>query len=275
MSVPHEPRRAASPVPSWLDPPTAPAPSAASAASAPLAAWADDESERTVIRAAPQPTPQLVPQPSPPPVAQPFPQPSPQPVPQPAAVGSVIATLPPQALQAPQGHPFSPRTGEPRRPVLLAVACGLLYGGGVVASAGLLKVLWDSATIAGFPTAARVLTWIPDLKPVSVLTVVMVLLIALVGVAVAAAAGVAAYNAWNGHAWSRIAGLVAVAVSLLTILLNPLAMVAMAPIAVGAGLLWLPPLAPYFAAWQALRRHQPFHPHYAGDVHYGPLPRYV
>ena len=65
------------------------------------------------------------------------------------------------------------------------------------------------------------------------------------------------------------------AVSLLTILLNPLAMVAMAPIAVGAGLLWLPPLAPYFAAWQALRRHQPFHPHYAGDVHYGPLPRYV
>jgi len=270
VSVPHEPRRAASPVPSWLDPPTAPAP-APSAASAPLAAWADDESERTVIRAAPQPTPQLVPQPSPPPV----PQPSPQPVPQPAAVGSVIATLPPQALQAPQGHPFSPRTGEPRRPVLLAVACGLLYGGGVVASAGLLKVLWDSATIAGFPTAARVLTWIPDLKPVSVLTVVMVLLIALVGVAVAAAAGVAAYNAWNGHAWSRIAGLVAVAVSLLTILLNPLAMVAMAPIAVGAGLLWLPPLAPYFAAWQALRRHQPFHPHYAGDVHYGPLPRYV
>jgi hypothetical protein len=104
--------------------------------------------------------------------------------------------------------------------VLLAVACGLLYGGGVVASAGLLKVLWDSATIAGFPTAARVLTWIPDLKPVSVLTVVMVLLIALVGVAVAAAAGVAAYNAWNGHAWSRIAGLVAVAVSLLTILLR-------------------------------------------------------
>lgn len=188
--------------------------------------------------------------------------------------GAEIATLEALPVQTLAGHPVSARTGEPRRPVLLGVACGLLYAGSAVAAAGLLKVLWDSTTVSRFPTAARVLSWIGDLQPVSFLAIVMVLLVAVIGAAVAAAAAVVAYNAWNGRSWSRLAGPVAVAVSLLTILLNPLAMVAMAPVAAGAALLWLPPLTPYFTAWSQARQPPPPPPP-AGDVHYGPLPRYV
>jgi len=190
------------------------------------------------------------------------------------AATTEIATLPP--LPAPSGaaHGISQRTGEPIRPVLLGVACSLLYAGAGIASAGLLKVLWDSATIAGFPTAARVLTWIPDLRPVSFLAIVMVLTVALIGVVVAGSAGVAAYNAWLGMSRARWAGVAAVAVSLLTILLNPLAMVAMAPVAAGAGMLWLPQLTGFFAAWRRIREVPAYGSPLARDVHYGPLPRY-
>lgn len=186
-----------------------------------------------------------------------------------------IATLPALPPATVGGHEVSDRTGEPKRPVLLGLACGLLVTGAVLAAAGLVKVLWDSATIAGFPTAARMLTWVPDLNPVSFTAIVMVLLVALTGAAVSAGAGIVAYNAWNGISWARIGGLVAVGVSLLTILLNPLAMVAMAPIAVGAVLLWLPPVTRYVAAWRVIRQPRTAVPHFATDVTYGPLPRYV
>ncbi len=186
-----------------------------------------------------------------------------------------IATLPPIPPPSVAGHAISLRTGEPKRPVVLGVACGLLYGGAVVSSSGLLKILWDSSTVAKFPTAARVLSWVPDLAPVSFLAIVMVLLVALIGVVVAGAAGIAAYNAWNGVSWARVAGVVAAAVSLLTILLNPLAMVGMGPICLGAALLWLPQVSAYLRAWQLVRQPSQPEPRYAGEVRYGPLPRYV
>ncbi len=193
----------------------------------------------------------------------------------PAVAGTEIATLPPLPPPTVAGHPVSRRTGEPSRPVLLGVACAMLYGGAAVAVVGLLKVLWDSATIAGFPTAARVFTWLPELRPVSFLAIVMVLLVALIGVVVAGAAGTVAYNAWNGQPWARVGGLVAVGVSLLTILLNPVAMIALAPIVIGAGVLWLPQLRSYTLAWAAIRQQVPVQPSFATSVHYGPLPRYT
>ncbi len=179
-------------------------------------------------------------------------------------------------LPAPAGvaaYPVSPRTGEPVRPVPLGIAVGLLVAGGVVSSAGLVKVLWDCATVTGYHTAARVLEWTTP-KPVSFLTIVMVITIGAIGAAVATAAGAIAYNAWNGRGWTRIGGPVAVAISALTILLNPLAMVAMIPVAVGAGLLWLPQVGRYFAVWRLIRTSPLIRRGWAENVVYGTLPRY-
>ena len=170
-------------------------------------------------------------------------------------------------------YPVSPRTGEPQRPVVLGVASGLLVAGAVVSSVGLVTVLWDAATVTGYHTAARVLEWTkPD--PVSFLTIVMVLTIGAIGALVATAATTIAYNAWNGRRWARIGGIVAVAISGLTILLNPLAMVAMAPIALGAALLWLPEIGRYLAAWGIIRTAPAMRPGWAENVRYGILPRY-
>jgi len=170
-------------------------------------------------------------------------------------------------------YPVSDRTGEPVRPVLLAASCILLVSGAVVSSVGLVKVLWDAATVTGYQTAARVLEWTkPD--PVSFLTIVMVLTIGAIGAVVATAASAIAYNAWNGRRWTRIGGIVALAISALTILLNHVAMVAMIPIAIGAGLLWLPQVGRYFAAWGTIRTAPAMRRGWAQNVRYGILPRY-
>jgi hypothetical protein len=170
-------------------------------------------------------------------------------------------------------YPVSARTGEPARPVLLGFSVGLLVAGAVISSVGLVKVLWDAATVTGYYTAARVLEWTKP-NPVSFLTIVMVLTIGAIGALVATAAGAIAYNAWNGRRWSRIGGIVAFAISALTILLNPLAMVAMAPIAIGAGLLWLPQIGRYFSAWGTIRTAPAVRRGWATNVVYGILPRY-
>ena len=183
-----------------------------------------------------------------------------------------IGVLPPAPVGV-AGYPVSPRTGEPARPVPLGIAVGLLIAGAAVSSAGLVKVLWDCASVTRYHTAARVLEWTkPD--PVSFLTIVMVITIGAIGAAVATAAGSIAYNAWNGRGWTRIGGLVALAVSALTILLNPLAMVAMIPVAIGAGLLWLPQVGRYFAVWRAIRTSPLIRRGWAENVVYGTLPRY-
>lgn len=170
-------------------------------------------------------------------------------------------------------YPVSSRTGEPARPVLVGLAAVLFVAGAVVSSAGLVKVLWDAATVTRYHSAARVLEWTkPD--PVSFLTIVMVLTIGAIGALVATAAGAVAYNAWNGRQWTRIGGLVAVAVSGLTYLLNPLATVAIIPVALAAALLWLPQVGRYFAAWTSIRTAPVPRRGWAEGVRYGIQPRY-
>lgn len=170
-------------------------------------------------------------------------------------------------------YPVSTRTGEPTRPVVLGVSVGLLLAGAVISSVGLVKVLWDAATVTGYHTAARVLEWTKP-NPVSFLTIVMVLTIGAIGALVATAAGAIAYNSWNGRRWTRIGGIVTFAISALTILLNPLAMVAMVPIATGAVLLWLPQIGRYFSAWGSIRTAPAVRRGWATSVRYGILPRY-
>ncbi len=170
-------------------------------------------------------------------------------------------------------YPVSPRTGEPARPVILGVSVALFVGGAAVSSVGMVKVLWDAATVTGYHTAARMLEWTKP-QPVSFLTVVMVLTIGAIGALVAAACGTVAYNAWSGRSWARVGGIVAVALSGLTYLLNPMATVAIAPVALGAGLLWLPAVGRYFAAWGTIRRSPVVRRGWAENVRYGIQPRY-
>ena len=170
-------------------------------------------------------------------------------------------------------YPVSPRTGEPVRPVVLGISCGILVAGAVVSSVGLVKVLWDAGTVTGYHTAARVLAWTkPEI--VSFLTIVMVLTIGAIGALVATAACAIAYNAWNGRRWTRIGGIVAVAISGLTYLLNPIATAAIIPVAIGAALLWLPQVGRYFAAWGTIRTAPALRRGWAENVRYGILPRY-
>lgn len=185
-----------------------------------------------------------------------------------------IATLPPIKPVVAGGYPVSVRTGEPRRPGLLVAAVALLLLGSVVSAAGLLLVLWDAATVVHYHEAARLLTWTrPD--PVSKLTTVLVLTIGLVGVLTVGAPAAAAYNAWNGDRRTRWLGLAAVGLSLLSVLLNTTALLALAPVVAGAVLLWLPPVSAYVTAWSTLRQDGPAPvPQWATNVVYGPLPRY-
>lgn len=185
-----------------------------------------------------------------------------------------IATIGPVRPALMNGYPLSQRTGEPRRPALLAVSCGLFVLGSVIAAAGLVKVLWDAASVSRYHDAATVLHWVkPD--PVSFLTIVMVLLIGVLGVLVVGAPSVAALNAWNGESRTRWFGVAAAGISLLTFLLNPWSMVSIVPVAVAAGLLWLPQARAYTDAWASIRpTGQTPLPQWDEDVHYGPLARY-
>ena len=136
-----------------------------------------------------------------------------------------------------------------------------------------MRVLWDAASVTRYHVAARVLEWTKP-EPVSFLTIVMVLTIGAIGALVATAACAVAYNAWNGRRWTRIGGLVAVAISGLTYLLNALATVAIIPVALGAGLLWLPQVTRYFAAWTLIRTAPVLRRGWAQNVQYGIQPRY-
>ena len=51
---------------------------------------------------------------------------------------------------------------------------------------------------------------------------------------------IAGYYGWRGYAWARWAGVVALGVSLLALLLHPVAWAVPALAALGAGALWLP-----------------------------------
>ena len=164
-----------------------------------------------------------------------------------------------------------PRTGEPPRPWQLWASVALLHLGAVLALAGLLWAMWTS--IDHFAEAAWLHRVVPtelgDLSRVALVTGTTA--IALV---VAAAAAIAAYYAWWGYGWTRWAGILAACLSPLTLMMNPLAMVAMAPVMTGAALLWLPPIRRFAAHWQVVRHPEAQPLALAGDVYYGPLPRY-
>jgi hypothetical protein len=193
-----------------------------------------------------------------------------QPAPVELTVPTEIATLPPLEVTHQASYPTSPRTGEPKRPAVLMVAivaCWLSVATTIVAFG---QWWWQAAHIPTFHASARLLTWTqPD--PVSALAITLVLVIAAIAVVMVAAAGLVGYNAWTGQRWVRVAGLICFLVTGLSFLVSWWFTAAMAPLAVGVGLLWLPPVRRFFDAMAASRTVTPIvHP--TTDIRYGPQP---
>lgn len=184
-----------------------------------------------------------------------------------SAEAPVIATL-----RTGPGDGLDPRTGEPRRPVAVTATAVLLHAGVILVMAGLLQAFWLSTDT--FEQAAWLNGVVPT-EPGALLRVLMVTALAAIAMLIAVAGVAAGHYAWHGYGWTRRAGLVALAVSLLALMINPLASWGIAPIAVGAGLLWLPASGAFFARWHARRHPVPaLAAEVASDVYYGSLPRY-
>lgn len=166
---------------------------------------------------------------------------------------------------------LDPRTGEPRRPALVWVSAGLFDAGVVTVTVGLLWSFWHS--VRTFEAAAW-LNRVVETEPGDLLRVAMVTGLFAIAMVVGAASLIAGYYAWLGYRWTRWAGLVAAALSPLALMMNPIAAWGIAPIAVAAALLWLPPVRTFFDRWHLRRHPAPATPMVATDVAYGPLPRY-
>ncbi len=182
-----------------------------------------------------------------------------------------IATLPslPDANTA--LAPIDPRSGEPRRPWTIWVATVLCYLTGAIVAVALGMIFLDAIT--KFAVASW-LTGTVQTEPGSWLRVLLVCCCALIAAAVAGAAGVVGYHAWNGRGWTKIGGIVATVVAALSLMLTPLAAVSIAPVAIAAGLVWLPVSGRFFATFEALRRPVPPMPAPLHNVYYGPLARF-
>ena len=177
---------------------------------------------------------------------------------------------------------LNPRTGEPRRPWSVWASAVLLYLAAADAVAGLLVGFWlsletfaDAAPLHGLALdALEALGAKPDQAGVAAASAGIVAVDFVLMLLVCAGALIAGYYGWRGYAWARWAGVVALGVSLLALLLHPVAWAVPALAALGAGALWLPVSRRFAAAWQAVRHPAPVYPAIRDDVFYGPLDRY-
>ena len=174
---------------------------------------------------------------------------------EPAPIGTLVP--PPAAVV---GVPIAPRTGEPRRPRVVAIAtvlCWLAY--------------WDA--VDRFAEASWLMGQFVT-APGSLERVLLAVAVTVIGILVGTVNAILGYYAWTGYRWTRIAGLVSAALTFGVLVLNQLAWLAIPVAVAGAALLWLPPAGAFFTAW-TVRRHpeQVFAPPTV-DVVYGPLARY-
>lgn len=168
---------------------------------------------------------------------------------------------------------INPRTGEPARPWSVWASAALFSVGTALVFVGLGVAFWVGIDMALFNST----TWLHSAFPTGPGSLVRVALVTaefVLALLIGAAALIAGYYGWWGYRWSRWAGLVAVAVALGALVLNPWAYGGIAAIAVGAGLLWLPASQAFLARWHVRRNPAPPEPTIVDDVYYGPLPRY-
>lgn len=184
-----------------------------------------------------------------------------------------IATLPP--LEELHGEvALSPRTGEPRRPAVLAIASALLYLAVAAVATAYGHHWWLAVHPEHYPGSARLISWVqPD--PGKWLSLTLEGVLAAVTVLAAGAAGVVGLQVWNGWRWARWAGLVAIALlSGFVALTSAWAWPALGLGAVGVGLLFLPPVGRYLAEWERVRGELPERYRRPERIVYGRLPRF-
>ena len=193
--------------------------------------------------------------------------PLPAPLDQPTAE---IASLPPLKTADEIGYPRSLHTGEPRRPRTLLVSIVLSWLSVAATCGGFAQWWWQASSVTGFHPSARILDWTkPD--PPSILAVVMVIVVALIAILMAAAGGVTAYNTWAGNSWIRVGGLICLALTGVSFLLNLWFSIAMIPLGLGVVLVWLPPAQKFFTAMTEFRAVKPVVVPTTG-IRYGPQP---
>lgn len=192
-----------------------------------------------------------------------------------SAVNDEIATLPPAAPN-PAEAALDPRTGEPRRPWTIRIASAFSWLAAGTVAVALLGVYWGS--IQQFEQASwiygQALTGTRDLADLILREVLLSVGLTLVVLAMAVSAVITGYYAWHGYAWTRWAGIISGGLSLLGLLISPVAWAAIPLAAVSAAALWLPPASTFFDAWTRRRHPTGTFAAPVTSVSYGPLPRY-
>ena len=196
-----------------------------------------------------------------------------------------IETLVPDVTASTRLAPLHDRTGQPVRPWTIWLSATLLFGGAAAVTVGLLLAMWQMASpwqrvsaeewtkVDRFNEATWLTAQFPS-EPASGMRVLFAILCCLIAVLVAGAASVAGYYAFAGYRWTRIGALVALGVSLLALLLTPIAAISIGLVALGAAPLWLPASNRFFARWHLIRHPRIAYSEPIDQVIYGPLPRY-
>lgn len=184
-----------------------------------------------------------------------------------------IATLPP-IPKPEQLIPISEATGQPRRHplVVAAVIVGYLSAAATAAMYG--WSWWRAVHQDTFLASARLLAWVNP-PPGKWLALTLVSALAAYAALMAAAPAIIGFNTWNGHRWTRIGSLVALAITIGgAVMFTDLGWIAVGFAVILTVLVWVPPVATYFTHWERFRAGPPKRPRPTGDVFYGPLPRY-
>lgn len=170
--------------------------------------------------------------------------------------------------------PTSPRTGEPRRPVLavLALVVFSLAAAGVAVTYGVHW--WAAVHPESYPGSARLIQWV-DPEPGKWLALTLEGVLAFVAALVAGACGIAGVQAWYGHRWTRWAGLLAVALTgALVALFDSTGFIPLGLAVLGAAILFLPPMSRFFRDF-AIFRNVGTNPYRRPErIFYGRLPRF-
>lgn len=262
---PTSPSAAQAPQPTWPAPTGTPAqeppvPASASGAPAPTPSWP-----------APAPEQEFGPGSWAPADTAAQPQPASGPLVPASDEDGGIATLPPLDEQPRNQSPIDERTGQPKRPLLIWIAAGLPFVGTGLVAVAIGLVLWHS--IPDFANASW-LNGTMATDPGSWVRVAFSVINSALAALVGGTAAFLGYNIFTGRDWTRIGGIVVTAISFAALMLTPLAAIAIAPIAIGSALTWLPGCRKFFNAWTACRRGTRRLVPVPERVFYGPLPRY-
>lgn len=184
-----------------------------------------------------------------------------------------IATFPP--LQVLTGEePPSPRTGEPKRPWLVAVAMVLQLLAVVAVAVTYGLHWWEAAHADTYATSARLIEWVEP-EPGKWLSLTLEGALAAVAALVAGVTGVVGVQAWHGWHWTRWMGFAAIALQgVVVALFSWWGLIGLGLAVVGTALLFLPPISKFFSRFDAHRAERPTPYRRPERIFYGRLPRF-